>query len=128
MLTRPDRNFTTKALIEPNHIKCASLYISILIVRFGDLACTYTVDTPQAVRNELAALQQKFLGLFDKLSDNNASDDALSLSSSVAVNKQILEVILMLGNNRGNNATLMTCQINACYNTYAHDGTFCHKN
>ena len=36
--------------------------------------------------------------LFDELSDNNASDDGLSLSTSVAVNKQISEVILMLGN------------------------------
>ena len=35
--------------------------------------------------------------LFDKLSDNNASEYGLSLSVSVAVKKQILEVILMLG-------------------------------
>ena len=33
--------------------------------------------------NELAVLQQKFLGY---LSDNNASDDGLSSSASVAVN------------------------------------------
>ena len=35
--------------------------------------------------------------LFDELSDNNASDDALSLSASVTV-KQISKVILTLGN------------------------------
>ena len=50
---------------------------------------------------------------------NNASDDVLSLSASVVVNKQTLEVILM----PGNNAILVAHQINAHYNTYAHDGT-----
>ena len=44
-------------------------------------------------KNELAAFQQKNSWLFDELSDNNALDDGLSLSASVAVNKQILEVI-----------------------------------
>ena len=43
--------------------------------------------------NKLATLQQKFSWLFDELSDNNASDDGLSLSASVAVSKQISEVI-----------------------------------
>ena len=36
--------------------------------------------------------------LFDELPDNNVSDDGLSLSSSIAVNEQISEVILTLGN------------------------------
>ena len=36
--------------------------------------------------------------LFDELCDNNASGNGLSLSASVAVNKQILQVILILGN------------------------------
>ena len=36
--------------------------------------------------------------LFEELSDNNASDHGLSLSSSVAVIEQILKVTLMLGN------------------------------
>ena len=58
--------------------------------------------------------------LFDKLSDNNASDDGLSLSASVAVNKQILEVIPT----PGNDAILVVYQINARYNTYARDGAF----
>ena len=40
----------------------------------------------------------KISWLFDELFDNNALDDGLSLSVSVAVNKQISEVILMLGN------------------------------
>ena len=43
------------------------------------------------------------------------SDDGLSLSASVAVNKQILEVIPM----PGNDAILVVYQINAHYNTYA---------
>ena len=58
--------------------------------------------------------------IFDEFSDNNVSDDGLSLSATVAVNKQISEVILM----PGNNATLVVYQINARYNTYAYDGTF----
>ena len=62
--------------------------------------------------------------LFDELSDNNASDDTLSLSMSVAVNKQISEVILMLGND----TMLMVYQINACYTTYACDSAFPHIN
>ena len=51
------------------------------------------------------------------MSDNNLSDDGLSLSASVAVNKQISEVIPM----PGNDAILVVYQINARYNTYAHD-------
>ena len=69
--------------------------------------------------NELSALQQKVSWLFDELSDN-ASDDGLSLSASVAVNKQILEVIPT----PGNDAILVVYQINARYNTYARDGAF----
>ena len=46
------------------------------------------------------------------------------LSMKVAVNKQILEVILTLGND----VTLVAYQINARYNTYVHDGAFCHIN
>ena len=48
--------------------------------------------------NKIAALQQKVSWLFDELSDNNASDNELSLSASVTVNKQISEVIPTLGN------------------------------
>ena len=51
------------------------------------------------------------------MSDNNVSDNGFSLSTSVAVNKQILEVILM----PGSNAILLAYQINAHYNTYAYD-------
>ena len=58
---------------------------------------------------------KKVSWLFDELSDNNASDDGLFLSVSVAVSKQISEMILTLGND----AILVACQINACYNTYA---------
>ena len=60
VLTKPSRHLTTKASIESNHITYASLdIISILIVRFGDLAYACRVQT---IRNELAAIQQKFLG------------------------------------------------------------------
>ena len=62
--------------------------------------------------------------LFDELSDNNASDNGLSLSASVAVNEQILEVILT----PGNNAILVAYQINTSCNTYACDSTFRHIN
>ena len=55
-----------------------------------------------------------------QLSDTNASYDGLSLSVSVAVNKQISEVILI----PDNDAILMEYQINACYNTFACEGTF----
>ena len=50
--------------------------------------------------NGFPVLQQKFLGYLTNklLSDNDVSDDGLSLSASVAVNKQILEVIRMPGN------------------------------
>ena len=34
--------------------------------------------------------------LFDELSDNNVSDDRLSVSVSVTANEQILEVFLLL--------------------------------
>ena len=83
------------------------------------------VDTPTSHQNELATLQPKFFGwLFDELSDNNVSDDGLSLSASVAVNKQIFKAILT----PGNGAILMVYQINARHNTYARDGAFCHIN
>ena len=56
--------------------------------------------------NELANFQYKNVSwLFDELSDNNASDNGLSLSASVA----------------GNDAILMVHQIIACYNTCARD-------
>ena len=67
----------------------------------------------------------KFLGwLFYELSDNNASDDGLSLLASVAVNKQISEAILT----PGNDAILVVYQINTHYNTYARDSTLRHIN
>ena len=46
VLTRPYQQLTTKALIELHYITCVSLDISTLIVRFGDRACAYRVDTP----------------------------------------------------------------------------------
>ena len=51
------------------------------------------------------------------------SDNGLSLSVSVAVNKQILEVILT----PGNDAILVVYQINAHYNTYACDGILSYQ-
>ena len=66
----------------------------------------------RAIREQTCRPSTKVSWLFDKLSDNNASDDGLSLSASVAVNKQILKVIHM----SGNNAILAVYQINACIN------------
>ena len=48
VLTRPYQHLTTKASIEPHHIMCVSLDISILIVRFGDQARVCKVDTPMS--------------------------------------------------------------------------------
>ena len=48
VLTRPYQHLTTKALIEPHHIMCVSLDISVLIVRFGDQARACRVDTPMS--------------------------------------------------------------------------------
>ena len=64
-----------------------------------------------------------YLAIYE-LSDNYASDDGLSLSTSVVVKKQILEVILTLSND----AIFVVYQINARYNTYACNGTFHHIN
>ena len=88
MLTRPYQHLTTKASIEPHHLMCVSLDISVLIVRFGDRARMCRVGTP-AKRTCCPSI--KISWLFDELSDNNASDDGLSLLASVAVNKQILK-------------------------------------
>ena len=77
------QHLTTKPLIELHHIKCVSLDISILIVRFG----RYPYE-PSEMNSPPST---KVSWLFDKLYDNNVSDDGLSLSASVAV-------ILTLGN------------------------------
>ena len=83
-------------------------------MRFGDQTLTCRVDNPTSHQKRTCHPSTKVSWLFDELSDNNASDDGLSLSVSVAVNKQISEVILMTGND----AALMTHQINAHYNIY----------
>ena len=82
------------------------------------------VDTPMSHQKQTRCPLTKVSWLFDELSDNNVSDNGLSLSASVAVNKQILEVIPT----PGNDAILMVYQINAHYNTYARDGAFRHIN
>ena len=121
VLTRRFRHLTTKASIEPHHITCVTLDISVLIVRFGNQTHAYRPYEPSERTRHPST---SFLANFDKLSDNNASDDRLSLSASVAVNKQISELILM----PGNDAILVVYQISTHYNTYACDGTFCHIN
>ena len=123
VLTRPYRHLTTKASIELHYIS-GSLDISILIVRFGDRACTYRVDTLTSHQKGIYCPSTKVSWLFEELSDNIALDDGLSLSASVAVNKQISEVILMLGND----AILVAYQINAHYSTYACHDAFHHIN
>ena len=87
VLMRPYRHLTTKASIEPNHITCILLDISILNVRFGDKACACKVDTPMSHQKQTDHPSTKVSWLFDKLFDNNASDNGLSLSASVPVNK-----------------------------------------
>ena len=91
-------------------------------MRFGDQACMCRVDTSMSRQKQTHCPPTKASWLFDELSDNDASDDGLY--ANVAANKQISEVILMLGNV----ATLVAYLINAHYNTYAHDGTFCYIN
>ena len=120
VLTRRYRHLTTKASIEPHHITCVTLDISVLIVRFGDRAHACRVDTLTSHQKRTRHPSKKVSWLFNELSDNNASDDGLSLSVSVAVNKQISKVIPM----PGNDAILMVYQINARYNTYASDCAF----
>ena len=100
VLTRQYRHLTTKDSIEPHHSTCFTLDITILIVKFGDRARACRVDTPTShPRTNSPPFSTKVSWLFDKLSDNNASDDGLSLSASVAVSKQISEVIPTPGNN-----------------------------
>ena len=99
------------SIMEPHHITCVTLDI---IVRLGDLAHTCTVDTPTShARTNLPPFNKKVSWLFDELPDNNTSDDGLSLSAHVAVNKKISEVISM----PGKDVILMVCQINTRYNT-----------
>ena len=119
------QHLTTKVSIEPHHITCVILDTSVFIVRFGDQAGACRVDTPMShPRTNLPPFNKKGSWLFDKLSDNNVSDNGLSLSANVAVNKQTSEVIPM----PDNDAILVVYQINVRYNTYARDGTFCRIN
>ena len=110
VLMRRHRHLTTKASIEWHQIMCVTLNISIFNVRFGDRVCACRVDTPTShPRTQTCRPSTKVSLLFDKFSDNNASNDGLSLSASVAVNKQISEVIPM----PGNDAILVVYQVNA---------------
>ena len=61
VLTRWYQHLTSKALIEPHHITCVTLDISVFIVRFEDRTCACRVDTPTSHLNKLAALQQGYL-------------------------------------------------------------------
>ena len=103
---------------------CVTLDISVLMVRFGDRARVRRVDTLRAIQERTRHPSTKVSWLFDKLSDNNASDNGLSLSASVAVNKQIPEVIPM----PANDAIFVVYQSNVRYNTYAYDSAFHHIN
>ena len=84
MLTRPYQHLTTKASIDLHHITCISLDISVLIVRFGDQACTCRVDNPTSHQKWTRHPSTKVSQLFDELSNNNTSKDRLPLSVSVA--------------------------------------------
>ena len=89
-------------------------------MRFQDRAHACRVDTPTSHPRTNWPPFKKVSWLFHELSDNNVSNDGLSLSASVAVNKQILKVIPT----PGNDAILVVYQINARYNNYACDGAF----
>ena len=91
VLMRPYQYLTTKASKQLHHIICVSLEISISIVKFGDQAHAYRVDT---LTSHQKRTRCQVSWLFDELSDNNVSNNGLSLSVSVAVNEQISEVIL----------------------------------
>ena len=52
------------------------------------------IDTSMSHQKQTRHPSTKVAWRFEELFDNNASDNGLSLSASVAVNKQILEVIL----------------------------------
>ena len=78
VLTGPYWHLTTKGSIELHHIMCISLDISILIVRFGDRAHMCRVDIPTSHQKLTCHPSAKVPWLFDKLPDNNASDDGLS--------------------------------------------------
>ena len=54
-------------------------------MRFGDQAHAYRVDTPTSHQKQTCRLTTKVSWLFDESSDNNASDDGLSLLVSVEV-------------------------------------------
>ena len=73
-----------------NRAACVLLDIIFLIVRFGDRARACRVDTPMSHQERTCRPSIKVSWLFDELSDNNASDDGLSLSASVAVYEQYL--------------------------------------
>ena len=119
MLTRPYQYLNSKASIELHHITCI---LKILIVRFGDQACANRVDTPTSHQKQTHCTSTKVSWLFDELSDNNAPEDGLYLSASVAViNKSWRQLILT----PGNDAILVAYQINTHYNIYARDG-MCH--
>ena len=89
VLTRPYRHLTTKVSIEPHHIMYISLDINISIMRFKESlrACRVnSIRYPCEPSKTNSCPSTKVSWLFDKLSDNNASND---VSVSVAVNKQI---------------------------------------
>ena len=112
VLTTPHHQGFNRATSQHLYV---SLDISVLIARFGDQAHAYRVDTPTSHQKWIRCLSTNVSWLFDKLYDNNASDDGLYSYASVAVNKQISEVILTLGND----AILVVYQINVHCNTYA---------
>ena len=67
---------------------CITLDISVFIVRFGERARACRVDTLTS-HPRIPPFNKKVSWLFDELSDNNASDDGLSLSASVTVNTNL---------------------------------------
>ena len=79
VLTRPYRHLTTKALIGLHRITCLTLDISVLIVRLWRpsmrMQCRYPYEPSEMNLPSFT----KVSWLFDKSSNNNPSNDGLSV-------------------------------------------------
>ena len=90
VLTRRNRQLTTKTSIELHHVTCVLLDTSDLFVRFGDLAHSCRV---QAIRNALAILQQKFLGC--------SMNRLIMQRSGTPINSSLAQLALLCASLRG---------------------------
>ena len=86
VFTRPYQHLTTKASIELHYITCVSLDD----IWLWDLETEHVCAEYEPLETNSLPFNKSFLAInFDELSDNNVSEDGLSISVSVDVNKQI---------------------------------------